>query len=490
MTAPALELEGIEKRFGPVQALHGADFALAAGEVHALLGENGAGKSTLMHVAYGLVRPDAGAVRVRGCPASLGSPRDARRLGIGMVHQHFTSIPALTVAENVALTAGWPVTPRALRARVAALAGRAGLPLDPDAPAESLSAGLKQRLEILKALAADTTILLLDEPTGVLAPPEVDELSRSIRAFAAAGGSAVLITHKLEEALRLADRVTVLRRGRVVLAGAVAGQTTESLARAMIGEAAEAVEMTAPRRAVGGGGAPVVRCTGLDVPREHGHGLAVRGAALEVAAGEVLGLAAIEGNGQRQLLRAVAGLIQATAGALEVAQPVAFVPEDRTREGLIPELSLTENVVLGLGRDAPWVRGARIDWAAARAHTAALIQRFAIRARDTEAPAGTLSGGNQQKLVLSRALARAPRVLVAENPTRGLDVQATRALWRQLRAATESGTAVLVWSSDLDELLARCDRLVVVTAGVVRPVPAGADRAVVGALMLGTEGGR
>src|SRR3954470_745253 len=232
---PALELLGITKRFGSVQALGGADFTLNEGEIHALLGENGAGKSTLMHVAYGLVHSDAGEVRVAGSPRRIGSPRQARELGIGMVHQHFTSVPALTIAENVALSAGWPIVPARLRERTRALTERLGLPLDPDQRAGRLSVGLKQRLEIVKALAGDARILLVDEPTAVLAPPEVEELFRVVRAFTDEGGSAVLITHKLDEVLRSADRVTVLRQGAVTHSGAVANQTAESLTDAMIG---------------------------------------------------------------------------------------------------------------------------------------------------------------------------------------------------------------------------------------------------------------
>src|SRR5690349_4855350 len=228
-------MRGITKRFGSVHALRGADFILAPGELHALRGENGAGKTTLMHVAFGLVRPDAGEVAVAGVPRAITSPRVARRLGIGMVHQHFTSVPAFTVAENVALAAGWPVAPDSLRARVQALAERYGLPLDPDVRTSGLSVGLKQRLEIVKALASDARVLLLDEPTAVLAPGEADELLRVVRTFAQAGGSAVLITHKLDEALAAADRVTVLRQGSVVFAGEVAGQTAGSLAGLMVG---------------------------------------------------------------------------------------------------------------------------------------------------------------------------------------------------------------------------------------------------------------
>ncbi|HTC25205.1 MAG TPA: ATP-binding cassette domain-containing protein [Gemmatimonadales bacterium] len=480
--APALELRGIVKRFGPVQALRGADFTLATGEVHALLGENGAGKSTLMHVVYGLIKPDAGTMTLRGRAGVPRSPREARRLGIGMVHQHFTSIPALTVAENVALAAGWSVRPRALRARAAAVMERIGLSLEPDAVAGSLSVGGKQRLEIIKALAADATILLLDEPTAVLAPAEADDLLRVVRDFAARGGSAVLITHKLEEALRGADRVTALRAGRVTLTGLAAEQTPASLARAMIGADAP---RGGHRRLVAPRERPVlVRCEMLDLSREDGRGMAIRNGTLGIGAGEIVGVAAVEGNGERELLRAIAKLVRPLRGRLDVAVPVAFIPEDRTTEGLIGELALTDNVVLGLGRAAAWVRGARLDWSAARERTSAIISQFGVRAPGPDTPAGSLSGGNQQKIVIARALELLPRVIVAENPTRGLDVRAAADVWDRLTAAADAGTAVVVYSTDLDELLERVDRMVVVAQGVITPAPAGAGRGELGAMML------
>ncbi len=488
--APVLELRQIQKRFGSVQALCGADFTLGQGEVHALLGENGAGKTTLMHVAYGLVRPDAGAVVLAGVSRAVGSPRIARRLGIGMVHQHFTSIPALSVAENVALAAGWPVTPEPLRRRVQALAERVGLPLDPDLLAGRLGVGLKQRLEIVKALAADARILLLDEPTAVLAPGEVDELLRVIRTFTASGGSVVLITHKLDEALAAADRVTVLRQGRVVHTGPVAGQTTASLAQAMIGDAeprtaAEITEAkTTLRESAGMTGPALVRLDALEVPRESGFGIAVRHASLVVHGGEILGVAGVEGNGQRELLRAVAGRLLPIRGKLEVVGPVAFIPEDRTTEGLIPELTLVENVVLGSRPGDPWLRRGRIDWGLARQRTAALLRDFAVAAPGPQARASTLSGGNQQKLVAARELACAPRVIVAENPTRGLDIRAAAEIHARLLGAAAAGAAVLVHSSDLDEVLRLAHRVVVMARGVVLPAGPSPTRARIGELMV------
>ena len=502
MTAPpALTLRGIRKHFGSVQALRGADFTLMPGELHALLGENGAGKTTLMHVAYGLARPDAGTVAIDGAMVPVPSPRAARRLGIGMVHQHFTSVPALSVAENVALAAGWPVHPAALRERVRALAERIGLPLEPDTPAGRLSVGLKQRLEIVKALATDVHVLLLDEPTAVLAPGEAEELLRVVRAFTARGGSAVLITHKLDEALAAADRVTVLRQGVVVHEGAVGGETRESLAAAMIGKArGESVrEEARPLRFAQGdeagkahgdeaGNLPsarvLVRLEELEVPRDTGYGIAVRRATLVIRSGEIVGIAAVEGNGQRELLRAVAGRLHPLRGRREVAGPVGFIPEDRTTEGLIPTLSLTENVVLGSRADDPWIRRGRVDWRVARARTAALLTEYEVVAPGPDVPAATLSGGNQQKVVVARELARQPRVVVAENPTRGLDLRAAAAIHARLRAAAAGGAAVLVYSSDLDEVLALAGRVLVASRGTLIEPPPGASRAQVGELMV------
>jgi general nucleoside transport system ATP-binding protein len=484
LTAPALRLEGIEKRYGPVHALRGADFTLYPGEVHALLGENGAGKTTLMQVADGLVRPDAGRIRVGDVERPALTPGEARRFGIGMVHQHFTGIPAFTVAENVALATGWPVSPAPLRERVRHAAERIGLPLDPDVRTGRLSVGLKQRLEIVKAVAADARILLLDEPTAVLAPAEVDELLDVIRRFTASGGAAVLITHKLDEALAAADRVTVLRRGAVVLQALRGDLDSAGLAAAMIG--GEPVQRSAASVPHRGDEAPAIRAEALEVARESGYGLALRQGSLEVRPGEIVGIAAVEGNGQRELLRAVAGRLLPLRGRLQVARPVAFIPEDRTSEGLIPELSLTENVVLGSGREQPWMRGGRIDWRAAEEYTAELLRAYDIVAAGPRAPASSLSGGNQQKVVIARELSRRPRVVVAENPTRGLDLRATVGVHARLREAAEAGAAVLVHSSDLDEVLELATRVLVVSRGVVAEPPSGrvASREEIGAMML------
>jgi len=482
----SLQLSHISKSFGPTQALRGVDLVLAPGEVHAVLGENGAGKSTLMRIAQGQLRPDAGEVAVDGAPVRFRSPRDARRLGIGMVHQHSTAVGALSVAENIALAAEWPVSPGPLCRRVEALTARLSLPLDPTAPAHTLSVGLKQRLEIVKALAGDARVLLLDEPTAVLAPDEAEELLRFVRGFAAGGGAVAFITHKLDEALAVADRVTVLRQGVVTLAAPRVEVSAVRLTEAMIGGALA----QGPRPSAPTGGAVLVRAESLEVKREGGTGTGLRQASFSIRGGELVAVAGVEGNGQRELLRAVAGLRRPFRGLLEVTRPVAFIPEDRTTEGLIPTFDLAENVVLGVGRIAPWIRGRRVrrvDWSAARRRTAELIAEFGVRAEGAASPAGSLSGGNQQKLLVARALERKPRVLVAENPTRGLDLRAAAEVHARLRAAAAAGAAVLVYSSDLDEVLELGSRILVAAGGMVTEAPAGVSRLGLGALMLRTD---
>jgi simple sugar transport system ATP-binding protein len=471
---PLLSLTQVSKRFGAVAALDGVDFAVAAGEVHALLGENGAGKSTLVHVAYGLVKPDAGTIAVDGRPVAIRSPRDARRLGLGMVHQHFTSVPAFTVAENVALAAGWPARPRANARRVEALGARLGLPLAPDAPAESLPVSLRQRLEIVKALAPGARVLLLDEPTGVLAPAEVEEFLGTIRRFARDGGAVVLITHKLGEALAAADRITVLRAGRVTLSGPAAGETAETLAVAMLGDGAAEGRGDGGRR---------VRSVAPSLHRPVLR-VALPAASLTLHPGELVGVAAVEGNGQHELLRIAAGLLAHAEGTVDRAGEATFIPGDRTTEALLPDCSLTENVALGLA-DAPgWSARGLMRWREARTRTAELMRRHDVRAPGPDVAARTLSGGNQQKLVVARALAGAPALVVAEHPTRGLDVAAAAAVHAELRAAAEAGAGVLFHSGDLDEVLGLATRVVVMTGGRLVEME-GATREEIGRVMVG-----
>jgi simple sugar transport system ATP-binding protein len=481
---PALDLRGIHKYFGTVEALAGVDFTLEPGEIHALLGENGAGKSTLMKIAFGLLRPDAGSVAIGGVQVRLAKPAEARRRGVGMVHQHFTSIPAFTVAENVALAAGWRVRPRELAERVRRLAEAMGLSIDPMLRVADLSAGLKQRVEVLKALAGNASVLLLDEPTSVLSPPDAEALLRQVEEFRARGVATVLITHKLREAIAIADRVTVLRRGRVVHSGPVKQQTPATLAAHMLG-AGSNPDLAPPVRTAASGPDVRVRGEGLTVDRLGGSGTGLRSATLAIAAGELVGLAAVEGNGQRELLRAIAGVVPPTAGLLEVLGPVGFVPEDRTAEALIGEFTLTENLVLSQGGAAPWIRGPWIDWDRARERAVALIDAFGVRTAGPTAPAASLSGGNQQRLVIAEALERRPAVLVAENPTRGLDFRAAQEVMERLKAAAASGVAVLVHLGDLDELLAVATRIVVLSDGVLSEMPASASREEIGRRMLG-----
>ncbi len=484
--APALELRGIVKRFGRVTALSGVDLSIPRQEVHALLGENGAGKSTLMHIAAGMTAPDAGTILRDGVAIHLPSPRRARAAGIGLVHQHFTSIPSMTVAENVALAAGWEPSGVALSRRVSMLSHDSGLPLDPDAQVRDLGVQLEQRLEIVKALATEARILLLDEPTAVLAPAESAELLRMVRAFAARGKSVVLITHKLDEALAAADRVTVLRRGSVVWSGAAAEATRELLAEAMIGEGDAGRQSQAPAGVEAGSeaAAVLIRANGITILRPGTDLPGVRAATLNVRAGEIVGVAGVEGNGQRELLRAVAGLLPVAGGDLEVAEPVGLIPEDRTTEGLVGEMSLTENLVLGLADDPRWRSGVVIRWAEARRRAAQVIDTFAVRAAGSDAAAGTLSGGNQQKLIIARALELNPQVLVAEHPTRGLDIGAAGDVHARLRAAARGGAAVLFSSGDLDEIVSLSTRVVVAVQGSISELPPGADRAEIGARML------
>jgi ABC-type uncharacterized transport system ATPase subunit len=473
----ALQLVGIRKSYGSVQALGGADFVLRPGTVHALLGENGAGKTTLMHVAFGLVAADAGEIVVEGRSVRIESPRDARRLGIGMVHQHFTSVPALTVGENLALAGG-----RDGGRSGDALSFLSGLDLD--IRVEDLSVGLKQRLEVAKALSTGARILLLDEPTAVLVPSEIEALLKAVREFAASGGAAVLITHKLDEVFAVADDVTVLRKGVVTLTGPLQHETRGSLAEAMIGETIDPVASgqpapRAPRPA------PVVTLVSATIPPRDIRSPGLRDATFAIAPGEIVGVAAVEGNGQRELMLGIAGILSTSSGILKVTGPVALVPEDRSTEGLIPSLSVVENVVLGRGEDAAWSRGPWLDWSGAERVTTDIMSQFDVRAPGPRAIAATLSGGNQQKLILGRGLSTRPRVLVVENPTRGLDLRATADMHRHLRTAAAEGVAVLVYSSDLDEVLQLAHRVVVVSRGKLVELAPPFERSRVGQAMLG-----
>lgn len=480
MSAPALRLAGIHKHFGSVHAVRGADFMVLPGEMHALLGENGAGKSTLMRIAAGLIHPESGQITLADSTVSFRNPQDARRAGIGMVHQNFTSIPAFSVQDNVALSSDWAVHPRNLSRRVLELTHRLGFSLDPGEKAQDLTVAQLQRLEIMKVMASEATVLILDEPTGSLSPHEADELLRLVRGLVERGSAAVLITHKLEEAVRYADRVTVLRQGSVTLTGEVEGKRSADLAMAMLGSSLVKQKPGDPMTP----GEIVVSAESMEVAPVGGKGPGIRRATFQIRGGEMVGIAAIEGNGEREFLRAVAGFLRPCKGTLSVTQPVALVPEDRSSEGIISDFTLAENLTLGLGDAAPWIHRGMVHRAEAKAATARVLSRYQIVAPGPGAIAGTLSGGNQQKLILARVLEQNPTVLVAENPVRGLDIRASQAAFGYLLAAARGGAAVLVHSSDLDELLEWCDRILVIARGEVYQPPAPADRDAIGRLLL------
>jgi ABC-type uncharacterized transport system ATPase subunit len=489
VTEPLLALEAVGKRFGAVVALTGATLAVRPGTVHAVLGENGAGKTTLMRIAYGMLRPDAGQVRVAGVPRPLATPADAIAAGLGMVQQHFALVPAMTVAENISLGGRGPFRRRQAADQVRALGDATGLRLDPGAVTGDLPVGAQQRVEILKALARDARILILDEPTAVLAPAEAVELLSWLRAFvratpASGAHAVVLVTHRLTEALEFADDITVLRHGAAAMTGAAGGVTADALARAMLGEGlsppadGEAVPPSARRV-----GEVVIEARNLQVADDRGV-TRLRDATFSVAGGEIVGVAGVEGAGQRELLRVVAGRMRPRAGALRAPHDVGFVPDDRHRDALLLDAPLTDNLALrGSG-----ARRGRMRWRNLARDVSQLIASYDVRAEGPEVPARTLSGGNQQKFVLAREMAASPAALVAENPTRGLDIRATAAVHARLRAARDAGAAVLVYSSDLDEVLMLADRILVLHAGEMRetaPQREAAGRAMVGAAPSG-----
>ena len=477
----AVAMRGITKRFPGVVANEDVDFEAEAGEVHALLGENGAGKTTLSNVLTGLYRPDEGEVEVFGQPVRFSSPRDAIAAGISMVHQHFRLVAPFSVAENVVLGdqrsegSSFVVHPRAVERRVAELGEQYGLGVDPRAKIWQLSVGEQQRVEVLKALYRDARILIMDEPTAVLTPQEAERLFETLRAMAAEGRTVIFISHKLHEVLAVATRVTVLRGGRNVATVPAEGATPRSLAALMVGrEIAEAhrVERAGPI------GEVVVSLEDVTVAGDRG-GLAVDGVSLDIRAGEIVGLAGVAGNGQRELAEAVTGLRALVRGGVRVdehelhagdprsaiAAHVAYVPEDRLGTGLAPSLSISQNVSLKRYRGAPVSRGPVLLVRRMRELAVSLIKRYDVKAPGPETPARNLSGGNLQKLVLGREFEGEPRVLIASQPTRGLDVGAIETVHGYLRDASARGVAVLMVSEDLDELMALSDRIVVLYEG-------------------------
>jgi len=473
--APALEMIGVSKRFGALVALHSADIVVRRGTVHALLGENGAGKTTLMRIAYGMLRPDSGVIRIDGSTVRLEAPAAAIAAGIGMVHQHPANVPAMTVAENLELGLRGSYNPAVIRDRATALAQRVGFAIDGDARVRDLSVAAQQRLEILRAIARDARILILDEPTAVLAPAEARDLLGWLRVFAASGGTAIVITHKLDEARAFTDELTVLRGGGTVLSQPTSATTTTGLADAMLGDASPLVAGK-----VGLPSSDVVVARASDVTIQGKRGVnAICGATFDIRRGEIVGVAAVEGSGHHELLLALAGRLPIAHGTLTVPDRIGFVPEDRHRDAVVLDFSLAENVAIqGAGQ-----RRGRMRWDVVENQASSFLERFDIRARSASDRMATLSGGNQQKVVLAREVDARPDLLVVENPTRGLDIRASAFIRQQLRAGSDAGMAVVMYSSDLDEVVDAADRVLVVHGGTVQWVDR--VRAAVGAAMLG-----
>lgn len=488
----AVCIRGVVKTFGGVIANRDASLDVATGEIHALVGENGAGKSTLMRVLAGLYAPDAGTVEVNGRDVTGWKTTDAIAAGVGMVHQHFMLVPTLTVAENVVLglepRKGMQVDLHRAVIEVESLCRKCGLHVDPRAKVADLSVGEAQRVEILKALYRGAKILILDEPTAVLSPPEVQELWTVLRALRADGGTVVLITHKLDEVIAVSDTITVMRAGMTVSRFPTQGVTPRDIARAMVGR-----DVALHLDAVGAPGShdrhgddreaemkpsapPVLQVSDLRVTSDRGT-LAVNDLSFEIRPGEIFGIAGVEGNGQTELLEAIAGLRHAERGRITLDdlaldglsvrdradRGLSHIPEDRHRRGLVLDYSIADNLILG--RQHHFASRGRLDQAAIASHAAEQIGRFDIRPAMPSLPARALSGGNQQKIVIAREMGRRFSVLLAAQPTRGVDVGAIEFIHAQLRAARDAGKGILLVSADLPEVLALSDRIAVMYGG-------------------------
>jgi len=471
-----LNLQEISKSFGKVVALDRASFAVRKGSIHALLGENGAGKTTLMRIAFGLIKPDSGSIDVKGKRVHFSSPADAIGAGIGMVHQQFSLVPEMTVAENVALGGRGRYDANETARCIKAISSRMGTQLDPFVKVSTLTSSQRQKLEIVRTFAHDACILILDEPTAVLTPQDIGDLFSQLRQFASSGGSVILITHKLRDAVENADEVTVLRRGRCVLSSPMHLVDQKTLASAMLGTSSAARTFEAPH--VKTEASVVLDLEDVSFQDER-RIERLEKISLRVVEGEIVGVAALEGAA-RHMLRIIADRLQPTSGNIKRPETIGFVPEDRVDDAVIPELTLNENMALG---NADSRRGL-IDWRYITRQTTQTIESFSVRAPGARAPMSELSGGNQQKFVLGRELIENPSLLVLENPTQGLDVHATDAIHEKIRSAAAGGTAVVIYSSDLDELAAISDRVIVVSQkGLARTSP---EKDSIGRLLLET----
>ena len=476
-----LELRGITKRFPGVLANDNVNLTIRSGEILCLLGENGAGKSTLMNIMYGLYSATEGEILIDGEVVDFTGPGDAIAAGIGMVHQHFMLVPVFSVAENVVLgveptLAGGVLDIEEARDDVRKISGQYNLDVDPDAIIEELPVGLQQRVEIIKVLFRDAEILVFDEPTAVLTPQEVGEFFGIIRQLKEDGKGIIFITHKLKEVLEIADRIAVLRRGAVVGEADPATATERSLAELMVGRPVEL-------KVTKGDAAPtdvVLQVRDLDVLNVH-HRLAVDGVSFDVKRGEIVGIAGVQGNGQTELVEALTGLRESVGGAVSVngkdltnASPravhnasVAHVPEDRQRSGLVMSFSLTENFVLDSYYDEPFSHGIKMDWDRSREEAVRLISEFDVRTPSSEIPASNLSGGNQQKVIVAREFSRDVALVIASQPTRGVDVGSIEFIHERIIEERDQGAAVLIVSSELDEVMALSDRILVMFDGKV-----------------------
>ena len=498
--ANALELRTISKSFGSLKAVDAVDLELRQGEIHTVLGENGAGKSTLMNLIYGLCRPDSGEIRVVGEPTEFHSPKDAIANGIGMVHQHFMLVPNLTVAENIALSLpnqGFRYRREHATQITRTFSERFGLSVEPNHPVWQLSVGIQQRVEILKALAVEARILILDEPTAVLAPQEVQELFVILDSLRKDGRTIVFISHKLQEVLQISDRITVMRRGKKVYTASADSATQEELAQQMVGHELQAV-VSEPTEA----GAAVLEIRDLTVKGARDE-IAVHNISLQVRQSEIVGIAGVDGNGQVELAQAIVGLRHALQGSVSMhtspitncspaeirGRGVGYIPEDRQLVGLLTDFSVSENLILDLHSLKAHRRHGLLDKNRITQDARDLISDYDIRTPSEQVKVGTLSGGNQQKIVLAREVARNPELLVAVNPTRGLDIGATGYVHRQLLQQRQKEKAVLLISTELEEVLSLSDRLFVMHRG--RLIDATADRdnpTALGLLMTGTHG--